>query len=84
MTREEAKQDIRDTLSHVYGLQFIPAIEEDIDCIFDDFEDRRCTACKHYKQSSVQEYHSCYAIKIVGFNFDPPNDFGCSKWESNQ
>lgn len=46
-----------------------------------DLKSRSCDNCKHYKQSSSQDYKSCYEIKINGFNFESEKDFYCKNWE---
>ena len=46
-----------------------------------ELESRSCENCKHYKQSSSQDYKSCYEIKINGFNFESEKDFCCKYWE---
>ena len=46
-----------------------------------DLKSRSCNNCKHYKQSSSQDYKSCYEIKINGFNFESEKDFYCKNWE---
>ena len=48
----------------------------------EDIQNRSCDNCKHYKQSSSQDYKSCYEIKINGFNLESEKDFYCNKWES--
>ena len=47
----------------------------------EELQNRKCENCKHYKQSSSQDYKSCYEIKINGFNFESEKDFYCKNWE---
>lgn len=56
---------------------FIEAIKE-----LEDIQNRSCNNCKHYKQSSSQDYKSCYEIKVNGFNLESEKYFYCNKWES--
>ena len=55
--------------------------KEEKKAIFRYLESRSCENCKHYKQSSSQDYKSCYEIKINGFNFESEKDFCCKYWE---
>ena len=47
----------------------------------EDLQNRSCSNCKHYKQSSTQIYKTCFLIKVNEFNLDSDIDFYCNKWE---
>lgn len=47
----------------------------------EELENRSCSNCKHYKQSSHQIYKTCFLIKTNGFNLESNVDFCCNKWE---
>lgn len=51
---------------------------------FKELENRSCENCKHYKQSSMQIYKTCYINKVNGFNLESDIDFYCNKWEKKQ
>ena len=53
-----------------------------VDCLEnEDLLNKSCNNCKHYKQSSSQDYKTCYEIKVNGFNLESEKDFCCNKWE---
>lgn len=52
------------------------AIEE-----LEALQNRSCSNCRHYKQSSTQIYKTCYANKVNGLNLESDIDFCCNKWE---
>lgn len=47
-------------------------------------ENRSCSNCEHYKQSSHHVYKTCFLIKTNGFNLESNNDFYCNKWKNKQ
>lgn len=47
----------------------------------EELENRNCSNCKYYKQSSHQIYKTCFLIKTNGFNLESNVDFCCNKWE---
>ena len=79
MNREVAHSDIMDW----YEL-YASDIHELVNRIYDDFESRTCSNCKHYKNLEVfdiGDYRDVCTHPVVDkFVSCPPKDFGCNKF----
>ena len=66
-----------DEMGNYEAFNLYEAIEE-----LENLQNRKCENCKHYKASEIQNYKTCYEIKINGFNLECEKDFGCNKWSA--
>jgi hypothetical protein len=82
MTREKTLKKIKDNKGSILELEFF------INKIYDDFENRRCTNCKHYQPSlgDIQEgiedqWLECDNLYVETRDLCDLKYFSCNRWE---
>ena len=80
MTRYDMKNSIQDKvmMSGMYTSDQLICIEDVVDEIYDDFENRTCGSCKHEDISSCPAYDYEYGLSPR----EP--DFGCNKFSCKE
>lgn len=76
MTREEANNILDKCYTIDYGMDTgydINVINDLIDKIYNDFENRTCESCKDYDRCVILNALSLNGLNIGGF--------GCNKWQ---
>lgn len=80
MNREEIDTALGNCETYEYGNATgykVETIDDLIDKIYDDFENRTCESCKHNNTCEMQ-----YVLRQGVTNTSFLKDFGCNKWES--
>jgi len=86
MTREEAKKEMLNITGSIYTET--DELEDLIDKIYDDFENRICQSCKFYKVEEIDSEDEMRDVMTgcsqfymeTNYAYDFKN-FGCNRWE---
>lgn len=75
MTREEALKELE--IPGNFATYMI------IDIIYDDFESRTCSSCRHYEEVYNEKGWRTHHVMQCSIIKEPfSGDFGCNKWEA--
>ena len=76
MTREEA-------YTKALSIDRGEIINKIIDMVYDDFENRSCANCKHWKTFNSGEYDfvMCHNTNSCSCEWETDKDFCCNKWQ---